>query len=106
MNLTDEQIERILLRNAQWGPIKVPESLKELYIEASDAGRDFRIIVEDRRVTDLSADYWMKEARDAKLRIDKIRHIGEFLSHDKDIFGGFPCGNACPKCLFEQAISK
>jgi hypothetical protein len=60
----EKELRKFQERNTHWGPSVVPESLKALYAEQSDAGRDFRLIIEDRRVTDLSADYWMKEARE------------------------------------------
>ena len=61
----EKKLQAIEERNTHFGPSIVPDSLKALYSEQSDAGRDFRLIIEDRRVTDLSADYWMKQARQA-----------------------------------------
>jgi hypothetical protein len=65
------QAERDRALTRKWGPIKVPESLKSGL--TPDQERDLRIIVEDRRVTDLSADYWMNEARNVQQKLQSER---------------------------------
>lgn len=60
-NIPDEDIPRLLEQHREWGDVKVPLSLQEGLTE--DQERDLRIILEDRRVTDLSAQYWMKMRR-------------------------------------------
>lgn len=79
-----DELERLTMRNNQWGPIKVPESLKALYEESSDAGRDFRIICEDRRVTDLSADYWMRQSREKEKALrETAQHVTALIDAAK-----------------------
>ena len=57
-NIPDSDLFKLFTQNREWGPIKCPESLQSgLTLEQE---RDLKIILEDRRVTDLSAHYWMK----------------------------------------------
>jgi hypothetical protein len=56
--IPDEDIPKIIKQNREWGYVKVPESLSNGL--TPDQERDLRIILIDRRVTDLSAQYWMK----------------------------------------------
>lgn len=60
--IPDDHLILLVLQNRVWGPVKVPESLQKGLTNEQE--RDLKIILEDRRVTDLSAQYWMK------LRID------------------------------------
>src|SRR4051812_46477076 len=67
----NKELLKIQERHCHWGPSKVPDSLEKLYLEDSPAGRDFRLIIEDRRVTDLSADYHMKRGKSLQLEVNK-----------------------------------
>lgn len=61
-----DKLQHFQLKQAAWGPLRVPESLQPILngVAGPDAARDLRIVLEDRRVTDLSADFWMKKARE------------------------------------------
>lgn len=56
--IPDEDIPKLIEQNRKWGPVTLPASLQEGL--TPDQERDLRIILEDRRVTNLSAQYWMK----------------------------------------------
>ncbi len=56
--IPDEDIPKLLRQHREWGDVTVPQSLKSGLTQEQE--RDLKIILEDRRVTDLSAHYWMK----------------------------------------------
>lgn len=56
--IPDEHLLLLLKQNKEWGKVTIPESLQTGLTPEQE--RDLRIICEDRRVTDLSAHYWMK----------------------------------------------
>jgi hypothetical protein len=95
-------------RHAQWGPSVVPESLKALFAEDSQAGRDFRVMVEDRRVTDLSASYWSDTARKAE---ETLASFSSALKKSDevgvDVYVQFKAGEALfnENCQLKQWLS-
>jgi hypothetical protein len=48
----------LLQQHKEWGPVKLPVSLQNGL--TPDQERDLMLILEDRRVTDLSAQFWQK----------------------------------------------
>lgn len=57
-DLSEEELKKVWEQHRIWGPVKVPASLQTGLTPEQE--RDLRIVLEDRRVTDLSAQYWMK----------------------------------------------
>lgn len=57
-HIPDDRIVDLLKQHHEWGSVNVPESLTTGL--TPDQERDLKIILEDRRVTNLSAQFWMK----------------------------------------------
>lgn len=55
--LPEEALLAVIKQHNEWGPIKIPVALQDLKGEQLEA---LKMVLEDRRVTDLSAHYWMK----------------------------------------------
>jgi hypothetical protein len=68
-HIPDEDIPKLVKQHRDWGMVTVPESLTTGLTPEQE--QDLKIILEDRRVTDLSAQYWMKLRRDDIQKLEK-----------------------------------